>query len=311
MTTDIALHTDATDLTAFVWQASKVYEIAKGLAETSFVPVSMRGKPQEITAAILFGRELNMGPMTSLRTIDVIQGRPTLSANAMRGLAMAAGVKFRLVETTATRCVMSAVAPGSSEWTTVTWTLDQAKQLGLTTKDNWRNQPGVMLIARATSQLCRLVAANILIGATYSTEEIRDLETPVPGKVRPNLKPVSPAPKYNEPELTPDNEATYYGKNDNAPPKEIGYDTRDDGRKHPEPPVDRDGKITAKTRAAIMAGFNEAGKDRTARNETISKVLGREVHTVNNLTEAEGQSVLGVLALDPQWPPVAGAEGQA
>jgi hypothetical protein len=309
---ELAIRT-TTDLGNFVEEARQVHQIAVALADTAFVPTSMRGKPQEITGAILFGRELGLDPMTALQTINLIQGRPTLTANAMRGLAMAAGVRFRLDESTQTRCVMSAAAPGMERWTTITWTLDQARNLGLLTKDNWKNQPGAMLIARATSQLCRLVAANILIGAPYSTEEVRDLPTEEApgGKVARDMaspvKPVAQSPKYDEPELTPDNDVPDFTQPAKEPSKEIGYDTRDDGRTAPEASAPREGKISATTRAAIMAAFNEAGKDRTARNEIISKILGRELHTVNNLTEAEGQSVLSVLALDPEWQSAAGA----
>jgi hypothetical protein len=225
---------------------------------------------------------------------------------------MAAGVRFRLDESTQTRCVMSAIAPGMEKWTTITWTIDQAQKLDLLKKDNWKNQPGVMLIARATSQLCRLVAANILIGAPYSTEEIRDLPiedaTPLLPKPAP-AKQVAQPVKYDEPELTPDNEVPDFSPPANEPIKEIGYDTRDDGRKDPEPPVDREGKISTKTRLALMSAFTDASiKDRNVRNETVSRILGREVHTVNNLTEAEGQSVLAVLSMDPEWPPVAGVQ---
>jgi hypothetical protein len=285
MSTEIAVPAaPLNDLALFVEQASQVHGIAKALCNTSFVPTSMKGKPDEIAACILYGSELDLPPMTALRTIDVIQGRPTLSANAMRGLAMKDGIRFRLDETTETRCVMSAQRPGQA-WTTVSWTIDQARKLGLTNKDNWKNQPGVMLIARATSQLCRLVAANVLIGATYSSEEVRDLE---PLKVKAS-KPVSPAPSYAEPELTPD---------------PILPDP---------PPVFEESEapmpISPATRAAVMKKFEEANiKDRNKRNEIISGILGRKVMSVNNVTEGEGRSVLDMLNRDADWPPVEGVE---
>lgn len=309
---EVAIPITRTDLGLFVEQARQVHAIATALSDTAFVPVAMRGKPQEITGAILFGRELGLDPMTALQTVNIIQGRPTLTANAMRGLAMAAGVQFKLQEATQTRCVMSAIAPGQREWTTVTWTIDQAQKLDLLKKDNWRNQPGAMLIARATSQLCRLVAANILIGSPYSTEEVKDLpQVTVADEVKqirakPKPQPVQPQ-KFEEPELVPDNDVPEYATGQ----KEIvGYSTSDDEKRTaPEAPVDKDGKISTNTRSAIMAAFAEANvKDRNVRNATISKILGRELHTVNNITEAEGQSVLGVLALDPQWPAVAGGK---
>jgi len=311
---DVAVRSTATDLGVFVEQARQVHQIATALADTAFVPASMKGKPQEITGCILFGRELGMDPMTALQTINIIQGRPTLTANAMRGLAMAAGVQFRLDESTETRCVMSAAAPGQTHWTTVTWTRDQAERLDLLKKDNWKNQPGAMLIARATSQLCRLVAANVLIGSPYSTEEIKDLpaHATVPGEApqqpKPKVKPkqVAQAPKYAEPELVPDNPVPDYATGQ----KEIGYSTVDEEKRTaPEPPIDREGKITSQTRGAVMAAFADAGvKDRAIRNATVSKILNREVHTVNNLTEQEGRAVLDVLAMDQEWPAVAGGQ---
>ena len=48
---DIALRTN-TDLMAFTEEAGQVHKIAQALATTSFVPASMKGKPDEITGAI-------------------------------------------------------------------------------------------------------------------------------------------------------------------------------------------------------------------------------------------------------------------
>lgn len=299
-----------TALTNFVTEAAQVYEIAKALANTSFVPTAMRGKPQEITGAILFGRELDLDPMTALQTINIIGGRPTLSANAMRGLAMGAGVRFRLDEASETRCVMSAIPPGSSEWTTVTWTIDQARKLDLLKKDNWRSQPGVMLIARATSQLCRLVAANILIGSPYSTEEIVDLPTePLPpAPARHRVVARKPLPVYDEPEPTPEFETGTAELREVKGPEPIGYSTVDDERRvSPEEAVARPDMMSAKLRAALMAAFTDKGiRDRNPRLKRVSEILGREVLTLNQLTGQEGRDVLhAITGKEDDWPPVA------
>lgn len=295
-----------TDLMTFAEEASQVHGIAKALASTSFVPRVMQGKPDEITAAILFGREINMGPMTALQTINVIQGRPTLTANAMRGMAMAHGVKFRLDESTETRCVMSAIAPGQSEWTTITWTIDQARKLGLTSKENWKNQPGAMLIARATSQLCRLVAANVLIGLPYSTEEMRDLNDEAPTVLYPEKKigKITRTVMGEEPPLEPQPEIEYQQPEQ---PAIAAYSTEDpEKRTDPELIPARPDAITPKTRAAIMAGFKELGvTERAKRLELVSDVLKREVHSVNQLSEAEGRRVVAALHDQGGWPEVA------
>ena len=48
---------------------------------------------------------------------------------------------------------------------------ERAGQLGLTSKDQWKKQPQTMLVARATGELCRLVAADALSAVPYAAEE--------------------------------------------------------------------------------------------------------------------------------------------
>ena len=60
---------------------------------------------------------------------------------------------------------------GDEDWQEVVWTIERAGQLGLTTKDQWKKQPQTMLVARATGELCRLVAADALSAVPYAAEE--------------------------------------------------------------------------------------------------------------------------------------------
>ena len=294
MTTEVAVPISpafgirpSVDLAAFVEEASAVHRIAQALSTTSFVPKPYQGRPDEITAAILMGRELDIPPMAALQMFNLIQGRPTLSANAMRGLAMSHGVEFRIDEQTDTRVVMSARPPGVEKWTTVTWTIERAKRMGLTEKENWKKMPQDMLTARCTSQLCRLVAANVLIGLPYSSEEMQDAKggtmwvdlgtsTPEAPQTRTIRRkaPVYEAPE--EPELV----------------EETG----------PTP-------ISTETRKILMAACNDLNiRSRDDRLAYISEILGRSVQSTNDLTDDEGLEVIRVLnqarnaAAD--WPPV-------
>ena len=52
-------------------------ELAKAVAGTDFVPKAMRNNPAQITAAVLYGDEVGLGPMQSLARISVIDGRPS------------------------------------------------------------------------------------------------------------------------------------------------------------------------------------------------------------------------------------------
>lgn len=281
----------------FAETASLIQPIAEVLATTSFVPAAYKNKPTEITAAIMFGGELGFDPMSALQAFVPIQGRPTLTAMAMRGLAIAAGVKFELRESTNTRCVYAALPAGEKQWTEVVWDIDRARQLGLLTKDNWKNQPKAMLIARATSEVCRLVAANLYIGCPYSAEEVKDGEDderwangdatpPAPEKKRTVKRaPVvtHPTQVFDEPEIVP------------AEPKAIEAVPSEDG-------------VTAGTRKALMTAFNDRDiRARTDRLAMVSVLLGRQVESVNELSEAEAHQVLdGIKVIDDaDWPTVA------
>jgi hypothetical protein len=158
------------------WAASAqaAYLVAEQLVRTSFVPDSFRGKPHEATAAILAGLEMNLQPMASLRSFDVISGQAAPRAITLRAVAQAHGHEIVLEESTGTRCVMRGRRAGSSNWQKVTWTIDRARSLGVTNKNNWRTQPQAMLVARATSEIARLVAADAILGLAYSAEELAD-----------------------------------------------------------------------------------------------------------------------------------------
>lgn len=176
-------------LVLWAYEARQAATIAMSLAKTSFVPASLRGRAEDITAAILAGQELGLKPMASLRSMDIIQGTPALRAHAMRGLVQSWGHEVELVESDDEHCVMrgrrrrvllTVVAIGADaygEWQTVTWTIDRAARLGLTTKDQWKKQPATMLIARATGEVCRLIASDVLHAMPYAIEELRDNPT--------------------------------------------------------------------------------------------------------------------------------------
>jgi len=295
----------AVDIERFVLDASGVHKIAQGIANTNFVPTAMQGRPDEITAAILFGRELGLDPMTSLQTIHVIERRPTLSANAMRGLAQAAGVKFRLDEANDTRVVMSAMAPGDPGWTTVTWTMDRAKKMNLATKTNWQKMPQAMLLARATSELCRLVAANVLIGLPYSAEELADGLESTAVNVAPPVKEAATRPVKRAPVRDMSPPETVRTVLDDLPENstdEIGYDKADVPQRPVGEVVVRENGITLRTRTALMATFNDANiRSRNDRLAKVTEIVGRDIYSVNMLTEDEGRKVLTVMQAGASW----------
>ena len=164
------------ELVLWAYEAKQAAQIARSLARTSFVPASLRGKAEDITAAILAGQELGLKPMATLRSIDVIQGTPALRAHAQRGLVQSHGHSVQLVKSTKDYCLMRGRRKGEEEWQEVEWDLERAAGLGLLGKAEWKKQPKTMLVARATGEICRLVASDVLHAMPYNAEELRDGE---------------------------------------------------------------------------------------------------------------------------------------
>jgi len=148
-------------------------ELAKQVANTEFVPKGLRGNPAAIAACILYGDELGIGPLQSLAKIAVIEGKPSLSAEAQRALILAAGHDMWVVESTNTKCSVAGKRANSEHVSQVTWTLDDAKRAGIGGRQNWRTYPRQMLMARATAELARLIFADA-VGGLLATEELED-----------------------------------------------------------------------------------------------------------------------------------------
>ena len=191
-------------------------EIAQRIGGTDFVPKALRNNPAAITAALLYGLEVGLGRMQSLAKIAVIDGRPSLAAEAQRALILAAGHEIWPEEATITRCVMAGQRRGSDKIVRVTWTMDDAKRANLAGKQNWRTYPRQMLQARASAELARALFPDV-IGGLMATEELEDVvelvdngsepaaavATTTRRRTRKKAEIVAPEPEP-EPEPTPE-----------------------------------------------------------------------------------------------------------
>lgn len=167
-----------------LWQ--ECFEFAKAIASTPFVPEPIRNNPPAVMATILRGHELGVSAMHALQQIDFIKGRPALRSELMRALVQAHGHEIWTEEFTTTRVVLCGNRQGGQHVQKVGWTMDDAKRAGLSGKENWRNYPRAMLLARATGELCRLMFADVLAGMSYTLEELQDLDVE-------ELEPAAPA----------------------------------------------------------------------------------------------------------------------
>lgn len=269
---DAAVHR----LAEWAQSATAAYEVARRLVGTSFSPVAYRGKPEEATAAILAGSEVGLSPMAALRAFDVIQGQAAPRAITLRAIVQSQGHQIELVESTNTRCRMRGKRRGETTWQSVTWTIDRARELGLTSKDQWRKQPGTMLLARATSEIARLIAADAILGIAYSVEEYADSAVP---EAAEQVEPAAEAPPNGTRRMSRPR------KPEPAPEPEPVEDEH-----HNEPPM------TAAQQRHMHALLHDLGvEDRDQRLRLVSDVLGREVATSKELSTGEASVVIDEL----------------
>ncbi len=146
-------------------------KIANSVAKTSFVPRAYQGKPGDIFAAALYGREFGWSLMVSLQQINVIQGKPTMSAEAMVALIRKLGHSIETVEWTDTVCTLKGRHAYTGDEGIVSFSMQDAERAGLK-GDNWRKYPKAMLRARATTMLARSLFADAILGISYTPEEL-------------------------------------------------------------------------------------------------------------------------------------------
>lgn len=267
-------------LLTWVEEARQANVIANALSQSSFIPASLRGKPQDITAAILTGQEIGLQPMASLRSLDVIQGTPALRANAMRALLQSKGHEIELVESDDQHCVMrgrryNGIGREVGAWQTVTWDMDRARGLGLAGKDNWKKQPQAMLIARATGEVCRLVASDALHALAYASEELHDSEPMAVAAQRVTMARLTQ-------------------------PQSAVSDATEPAPEPAEAPVEPAKQPTPATRAQVgkihslakELGYETTEGDRGEYLAELSDVTGRDITSSNELTKAEAGDVI-------------------
>ena len=121
------------------------------------------------------GLELGLGYATALRCIFVVEGRATMSADLMRGLAMIAGCRFEYERNDAQACRII-VYRDQKKVGAVEFTMEDAKLAGLWFRGAWAKYPKAMLAARAGSMAARLGAPDRLAGL-YDPDEVEQVET--------------------------------------------------------------------------------------------------------------------------------------
>ncbi len=134
---------------------------------------SAYGTPEAVLSTVLSGRELGLSAMASLRAFHVVEGKPTMAADALRALVLKSGKAktFRCTERTATAATFTTTREGE-EPMELRYTIEEAQAAGLVKNGgSWTKNPADMLVARASSKLARLVYPDVVAGL-YAPEEL-------------------------------------------------------------------------------------------------------------------------------------------
>lgn len=269
-----------------------VGELARSIADTDFVPDSFRKNVGSVAASILYGREVGLPPMAALTSVHVIKGKPSLSAESMRGLVLAAGHDIQFTESNSTRCVIAGRRAGQERWTEAQFNMDDAKRAGLT-GGNWSKYPADMLIARATSRLCRMLFPDV-IGGLHTLEEMSDATPDEPPKrVRATTKRAARARKPKAPvtstaatEPEPDQAGlpALPALPDATPPT-------------PDKVVAIGDMVTAKQLQKLSIQVEELKvTERAHKLQLVEAIVGRALQSSKELTKAEATTVIDHLA---------------
>lgn len=134
---------------------------------------------ESMLAILLRGRELGIGATTSLDGFHIVKGKPVMSGQMIVGLVLRSGLAdyFKVTESTKDKATYKTHRKDDPDPdpTMLSFTMEDAKGLGLDNRDNWKKQPATMLRWRAATQLARVVYPDIVTGL-YTGDEISNGE---------------------------------------------------------------------------------------------------------------------------------------
>jgi len=180
--------------------------LARELASSALIASALRQRPQDVLVMVLTGRDLGLTPMQALRGIDIVEGKPRLSADLVAALVLRAPQCEYLepVACDATRATYAAKRRGRPEQR-LTYTIEEAQLAGLLDRgpaSNWRRNPARMLDARCKYIIAKKLFPDVLFGV-FDPDDVDELASAgAPGRafIAP---PPPPPPPLTRAELSP------------------------------------------------------------------------------------------------------------
>ena len=167
--------------------------VARAFKESGMFP-DLQSEAQAVVK-IVAGQEVGFGPMAAMQAVQMIQGRPTFSANALAALVKRhPAYNYRTREHTAEVCSIEFFEDGEPCGIS-TFSMADAQAAGLNRNQTWQKYPKAMLFARALSQGVRWYAPDVTAGAAAYVPEELDGEAEIdethaaPAGIQPNGTP--------------------------------------------------------------------------------------------------------------------------
>lgn len=172
------------------YKALSEEEMRRDMAEAAIyaqagalVPSQMRGNAGDMYILMQIAKYLNVPVISVLRGFSFIGDKdvkPTMTAQFMAGLVRNAGHTLReqwdAETSTATAVVIRKDDPQFEH--VAVWDEEKARVAGLwESTPTWVQYPKAMLMARATSEVCRQAVSEVLMGFSYVPEEFQTAES--------------------------------------------------------------------------------------------------------------------------------------
>lgn len=172
------------------YKALSEEEMRRDMAEAAIyaqagalVPSQMRGNAGDMYILMQIAKHLNVPVISVLRGFSFIGDKdvkPTMTAQFMAGLVRNAGHTLREqwdAETSTASAVIIRKDDPQFEHVAV-WDEEKARVAGLwESTPTWVQYPKAMLMARATSEVCRQAVSEVLMGFSYVPEEFQSQES--------------------------------------------------------------------------------------------------------------------------------------
>lgn len=155
------------------FQMNDLEKMATAMVKSKLFGIST---PDQAVTLMLVAQAEGLHPATAARDYHIIQGRPSMKADAMLARFQQQGGVVEWMDYSDAKVSARFSHPQSSpKPILIEWTIDMAKRIGLANRDNWRNYPRAMLRARVISEGVRTTFPAIATGI-YTPEEVQDMQ---------------------------------------------------------------------------------------------------------------------------------------